>query len=198
MVLSRSIDGFTAGTPLEVLQDDDTEALLAIGMNGQPLPQEHGFPARLVVPGLFGYVSATKWVTELEVTRFADAEGYWTPRGWDALGPVKLESRIDVPAAGTTVDAGTVAVAGVAWHPHTGVSRVEVQVDGGAWDEAELAESISPDTWVQWVYRWSASSGGHTLRVRATSADGTVQSETELPPAPNGAEGWDEHAVSVR
>ncbi|TDT65312.1 molybdopterin-dependent oxidoreductase [Frigoribacterium sp. PhB116] len=198
MVLSRSIDGFTAGTPLEVLQDDDTEALLAVGMNGQPLPQEHGFPARLVVPGLFGYVSATKWVTELEVTRFADAEGYWTPRGWDALGPVKLESRIDVPAAGTTVDAGTVAVAGVAWHPHTGVSRVEVQVDGGAWDEAELAESISPDTWVQWVYRWSASSGGHTLRVRATSADGTVQSETELPPAPNGAEGWDEHAVSVR
>ena len=198
MVLSRSIDGFTAGTPLDVLVDEGTQALVAVGMNGEPLPQEHGFPARLVVPGLFGYVSATKWVTELEVTRFADAEGYWTPRGWDALGPVKLESRIDVPRDGATVDAGTVVVAGVAWEPHTGVSKVEVQVDDGGWAEAELAESVSADTWVQWVYRWEATSGRHSLRVRATAADGVVQSERELPPAPNGAEGWDQHGVDVR
>ena len=198
MVLSTSEDGFTAGTPLDVLTDEATDALLAVGMNGQPLPQEHGFPVRMVVPGLFGYVSATKWVVDLEVTRFADAEGYWTPRGWDALGPVKLESRIDVPASGASVDAGTVAVAGVAWHPHTGVAGVEVQVDDDPWVAAELAESVSADTWVQWVHRWEATSGRHTLRVRATGADGEVQREARMAPAPNGAEGWDEHQVTVR
>nr|BFF14258.1 hypothetical protein GCM10025699_55610 [Microbacterium flavescens] len=198
MVLSTSSDGFTAGTPLDVLLDDGTDAILAVGMNGEPLPQQHGFPVRMVVPGLFGYVSATKWVVDLEVTRFADAEGYWTPRGWDALGPVKLESRIDTPKAGASVDAGTVPIAGVAWHPHTGVSRVEVRIDGGEWVEAELADSVSADTWVQWVHRWDAASGDHTVQVRATGADGVTQSESPLPPAPNGAEGWDEHTFSVR
>jgi DMSO/TMAO reductase YedYZ molybdopterin-dependent catalytic subunit len=198
MVLSTSEDGFTAGTPLDVLTDEGTDALLAVGMNGQPLPQEHGFPVRMVVPGLFGYVSATKWVVDLEVTRFADAEGYWTPRGWDALGPVKLESRVDVPAPGTSVDAGTVPIAGVAWHPHTGVSRVEVQIDDEPWVDAELADSVSADTWVQWVHRWEATSGRHTVRVRATGADGEVQREARMAPAPNGAEGWDEHQVTVR
>ena len=198
MVLSTSVDGFTAGTPLDVLQDEGTQALLAVGMNGAPLPVEHGFPVRMVVPGLFGYVSATKWVASLEVTRFADAEGYWTPRGWDALGPVKLESRIDVPRAGAALTAGEeVAIAGVAWEPHVGVSRVEVRVDDGEWVEAELADSVSADTWRQWVLRWTATPGDHELAVRATNADGETQGEAELPPAPNGAEGWHRVRVSV-
>jgi len=196
MVLSTSVDGFTAGTPLDVLQDDGTQALLAVGMNGQPLPVEHGFPVRMVVPGLFGYVSATKWVVSLEVTRFADAEGYWTPRGWDALGPVKLESRIDVPRAGAALTAGEdVAIAGVAWEPHVGVSRVEVRVDDGPWQEAQLADSVSADTWRQWVLRWRVTPGDHDITVRATNAEGETQDEAELPPAPNGAEGW--HRVRV-
>jgi len=195
MVLSTSVDGFTAGTPLDVLQDDGVEALLAVGMNGEPLPLEHGFPVRMVVPGLYGYVSATKWVTSLEVTRFADAEGYWTPRGWSERGPVKLQSRIDVPRGRNTVPTGAVAVAGVAWQPHVGVSRVEVRVDGGPWQRAELADSTSADTWRQWVLRWEASPGRHELTVRATDADGVVQPEARRAPAPDGAEGW--HTVVV-
>ncbi|MFJ4220552.1 molybdopterin-dependent oxidoreductase [Curtobacterium luteum] len=196
MVLSRSVDGFTAGTPLDVLQDTGTAALLAVGMNGEPLPPEHGFPVRMVVPGLFGYVSATKWVTDLEVTRFSEAQGYWTPRGWSERGPVKLESRIDVPRAGSTVQAGTtVAVAGVAWHPHTGVKAVQVRVDDGEWQDATLADSISADTWRQWVWRWTPTKGSHRLQVRATGADGQVQTSVERTPAPNGATGW--HTVTV-
>ncbi|MGN8050942.1 molybdopterin-dependent oxidoreductase [Curtobacterium sp. 22159] len=197
MVLSRSIDGFSAGTPLDVLQDPGTAALLAVGMNGEPLPPEHGFPVRMVVPGLFGYVSATKWVTELEVTRFADAQGYWTPRGWSARGPVKLESRIDTPRAGSTVRTGsTVAVAGVAWQPHTGVKAVQVRIGHGDWQEATLADSVSADTWRQWVYRWTPTKGSHRIQVRAVSADGEVQTSVERPPAPDGASGW--HTVEVR
>jgi DMSO/TMAO reductase YedYZ molybdopterin-dependent catalytic subunit len=197
MVLSRSVDGFTAGTPLDVLQDSGTAALLAVGMNGEPLPPEHGFPVRMVVPGLFGYVSATKWVTELEVTRFADAQGYWTPRGWSERGPVKLESRIDTPRDGASLTAGrTVAVAGVAWQPHTGVKGVQVRIGDGPWQEATLADSVSADTWRQWVYRWEPTKGSHRIQVRAVSADGEVQTSVERPPAPNGASGW--HTVEVR
>ncbi|MFK4483982.1 molybdopterin-dependent oxidoreductase [Curtobacterium sp. AB7] len=199
MVLSRSIDGFTAGTPLDVLQDEGTEALLAIGMNGEPLPTEHGFPARMVVPGLFGYVSATKWVTEMEVTRFADAQGYWTPRGWSERGPVKLESRIDTPRNGTSVTVGEqVAIAGVAWQPHTGVKAVQVRVGSGAWQQAELAESVSADTWRQWVLRWTPTAGSHRIEVRAVSADGEVQTSVERPPAPNGASGWASVTVDAK
>jgi DMSO/TMAO reductase YedYZ molybdopterin-dependent catalytic subunit len=197
MVLSTSIDGFTAGTPLAVLQDAGTEALLAVGMNGEPLPIEHGFPVRMVVPGLYGYVSATKWVVELKVTTFASDEGYWTPRGWSAKGPVKLSSRIDTPRANSSVKAGTIAVAGVAWSPHTGVKAVEVQVDNGPWVEARLADSISADTWRQWVYEWPATQGSHQIQVRATDANGTTQGSTQMPPAPNGAEGWDRITVTV-
>ncbi|TCU86403.1 DMSO/TMAO reductase YedYZ molybdopterin-dependent catalytic subunit [Curtobacterium sp. PhB25] len=199
MVLSRSIDGFTAGTPLDVLQDEGTDALLAIGMNGEPLPTEHGFPARMVVPGLFGYVSATKWVTEMEVTRFADAQGYWTPRGWSERGPVKLESRIDTPRNGTTVTVGEqVAIAGVAWQPHTGVKAVQVRVGSGAWQQAELADSVSADTWRQWVLRWTPTAGSHRIEVRAVSADGEVQTSVERPPAPNGASGWASVTVDAK
>ncbi|GAA4733758.1 molybdopterin-dependent oxidoreductase [Isoptericola chiayiensis] len=195
MVLSSSVDGWTAGTPLEVLTDPDRDALLAIGMNGEPLPEEHGFPARLVVPGLYGYVSATKWVTELKVTRFADDEGYWTPRGWSALGPVKVHSRIDVPRPGTPLEPGTVVVAGVAWAQHTGISGVEVRIDDGEWQSAELAETVGPDTWRQWRYAWDATAGDHTVAVRATDADGQVQTADEAPPAPDGATGW--HAFDL-
>lgn len=197
MVLSRSIDGFTASTPLAVLEDD-RNAILAVGMNGEPLPAEHGFPVRMVVPGLYGYVSATKWVTELEVTRFDTATAYWTDRGWSARGPVKLSSRIDVPAAGQSVAAGSVAVAGVAWHQHVGIDRVEVQVDDGPWEEATLATAISIDTWVQWRYTWAAKAGTHMLRVRAVDAAGEVQTSAQQGVLPDGATGLHERSVTVR
>jgi DMSO/TMAO reductase YedYZ molybdopterin-dependent catalytic subunit len=192
MVLSTSQDGFTAGTPLSALTDPGRQALLAIAMNGEPLPLEHGFPVRMVVPGLYGYVSATKWVTELKVTTFADDHGYWTPLGWSAKGPIKLASRIDVPTG--RVNAGAVMVAGVAWAQHTGISKVEVLVDG-EWHEAELAEVTSTDTWRQWRYEWMASSGDHRLSVRAYDTDGKLQVAAEAPPAPDGATGY--HSVSV-
>ena len=194
MVLSTSSDGWTAGTPLSVLTDD-RNALIAIAMNGQPLPPEHGFPVRLVVPGLYGYVSATKWVTELKVTSFADDEGYWTPRGWSARGPVKTESRIDVPRGGERVAAGRVAVAGIAWAQHRGIKAVEVQVDGGPWQPARLADEPTVDSWRQWVLEWRAVKGSHTITVRATDAEGAVQTQTEAPPAPDGATGW--HTITV-
>ena len=197
MVLSTSIDGFTAGTPLSVLQDAGTNALLAVGMNGEALPLEHGFPVRMVVPGLYGYVSATKWVVELKVTKFSEDQGYWTPRGWDAKGPIKLASRIDTPLSGASVAAGTVAIAGVAWEQHVGVKSVEVRVDNGPWATATLADSISADTWRQWVYRWPATTGSHKIEVRATDASGRTQRQAHQPPAPNGSEGWHSITVSV-
>lgn len=190
MVLSSGPDGFTAGTPLEALTDPERNALLAVGMNGEPLPAEHGFPARLIVPGLYGYVSATKWVTKLEVTRFADAEGYWTPRGWSELGPIKTASRIDAPRSGAQLDSGATTIAGVAWAQHTGVARVDVQIDDGPWQRATLAKAISDDTWVQWTLPWDAKSGRHRARVRATDKSGYTQTATEAPPAPDGATGW--------
>ena len=194
MVLSRSSDGFTAGTPIEALTDD-RNAMVAVAMNGQALPFEHGFPARLVVPGLYGYVSATKWVTELKVTRFDQDEGYWTPRGWSAKGPIKTHSRIDVPRAGRGVSAGTVAIAGVAWAQHRGISKVEVQVDDGPWQQATLAAEPTVDAWRQWFLPWAATPGTHQLRVRATDATGATQTDRQAPPAPDGATGW--HAVQV-
>ena len=197
MVLSRSPDGFSASTPLDVLQDEGVDAILAVGMNGEPLPLEHGFPVRMVVPGLYGYVSATKWVTELEVTRFADRTAFWTDRGWSERGPVKLSSRIDVPRD-RTVDAGRVVVAGVAWHQHVGIAGVEVQVDDGPWTDAELATAISTDTWVQWRWDWEAVSGSHLLRVRATGADGEQQSDVVRDVVPDGATGLHEVRVEVR
>ena len=196
MVLSRSVDGFTASTPLTVLQDD-RNAILAVGMNGEPLPAEHGFPVRMVVPGLYGYVSATKWVVDLEVTRFDAATAYWTDRGWSERGPIKLSSRIDVPRTGQSLTAGPVTVAGVAWQQHVGVEAVEVQVDEGPWEPATLATAISDDTWVQWRYDWDATSGGHTLRVRATAADGEVQTADVQGVIPDGATGLDERSVEV-
>ena len=196
MVLSRSVDGFTASTPLAVLQDD-RNAILAVGMNGEPLPAQHGFPVRMVVPGLYGYVSATKWVVDLEVTRFDAASAYWTDRGWSAKGPIKLQSRIDVPRGGQQLTAGTITVAGVAWHQHVGIAAVDVQVDDGPWQPATLAEAISIDTWVQWRFDWEAESGTHTLRVRATDTDGEIQTSDMQGVVPDGATGLDERSVTV-
>jgi DMSO/TMAO reductase YedYZ molybdopterin-dependent catalytic subunit len=188
-VVSRSVDGFTAGTPTAVLRDG-RDAMLAVGMNGVPLPIEHGFPVRMVVPGLYGYVSATKWLAELELTSFADFDAYWIRRGWAAKAPIKLQSRIDTPAAGARIPAGAVVVAGVAWAQHVGVSKVDVQVDDGAWQEASLEPVPSVDTWRQWTLRWDATPGRHRLTVRAYDATGALQDETERPPLPDGATGW--------
>ncbi|AGZ39275.1 putative molybdopterin oxidoreductase [Actinoplanes friuliensis DSM 7358] len=193
-VVQRSSDGWTCGSPTEVLRDG-RDALLAIGMNGQPLPVAHGFPVRMVVPGLYGYVSACKWITEIELTRFSDFDAYWVPRGWSALGPIKTQSRIDTPRDGAKRSAGPVTVAGVAWAQHRGIEKVEVQVDGGPWAQATLASAVSSDTWVQWSYQWQATSGDHTVQVRATDKDGQTQTSTPAPPAPDGATGW--HSVQV-
>ena len=197
MVLSRSIDGFTASTPLEVLQEEGRNAILAVGMNDEPLPAEHGFPVRMVVPGLYGYVSATKWVTELEVTRFDKATAYWTTRGWSAKGPIKLQSRIDLPRSGQGLSAGDTTIAGVAWQQHVGIAKVEVQVDGGPWREATLASAISDDTWVQWSIPWTAERGAHEIRCRATNTAGELQTEADAWPAPDGATGWQQLNVDV-
>jgi len=184
MVLSRSTDNWTAGSPLDALTDG-RDALLAVGMNGEPLPVEHGYPVRLVVPGLYGYVSATKWVTSLELTRFDRAQGYWTPRGWSERGPIKTGVRIDTPGRTAQIGTGKVPIAGVAWAQGRGINTVEVQVDDGAWQPASLSGQYSKDTWRQWVYYWDAKPGTHTLRARATDGTGQTQTAEErdvLPP----------------
>ncbi|WP_309107169.1 molybdopterin-dependent oxidoreductase [Arthrobacter sp.] len=194
MVLSRSADGWTAGTPLEALTDT-RDSILAVGMNGEALPLEHGFPVRMIVPGLYGYVSATKWLTELKVTRFADDVGYWTPRGWSERGPIKMSSRIDVPATDRVVKAGATTFAGVAWAQHTGISKVELRVNRGEWQEAQLAPGISRDTWYQWQLPLEFTPGQYEVQVRATDLDGDVQVEERRPVAPDGATGY--HTVRV-
>ncbi|QNE14141.1 molybdopterin-dependent oxidoreductase [Pseudarthrobacter sp. NBSH8] len=194
MVLSRSSDGWTAGTPLEVLTGD-RDALLAVGMNGDPLPLEHGFPVRMIVPGLYGYVSATKWLTELRVTRFADDVGYWTPRGWSDRGPIKTSSRIDVPRTGRRVSAGTVMFGGVAWAQHTGIGKVELRVNRGPWQAARLAPGISLDTWYQWQVGIELAPGQYEVQVRATDLNGEPQVEERRPVAPDGATGF--HTIRV-
>jgi DMSO/TMAO reductase YedYZ molybdopterin-dependent catalytic subunit len=194
MVLSRSTDGWTAGTPLEALTDG-RDALLAVGMNGEPLPLEHGFPARLIVPGLYGYVSATKWVTGLKVTRFADDVAYWTPRGWSERGPIKTSSRIDVPRGGRSVSAGEVAFGGIAWAQHTGIGKVELRVNRGDWQQADLAPGISKDTWYQWKLGLPLTPGRYEVQVRAIDLDGVPQVEDRAPVVPSGATGY--HTVTV-
>jgi DMSO/TMAO reductase YedYZ molybdopterin-dependent catalytic subunit len=191
-VVSRSVDGFTAGTPTEVLRDG-RDAILAVGMNGEPLPIEHGFPVRMVVPGLYGYVSATKWLAELELTSFADFDAYWIRRGWSAKAPIKLQSRIDTPTR--RASAGAVVVGGVAWAQHVGVSAVELRVDDGGWQPARLYDVPSADTWCQWTATWDATPGTHTLTVRAVDATGRPQDETNRPVLPDGATGL--HTVEV-
>jgi DMSO/TMAO reductase YedYZ molybdopterin-dependent catalytic subunit len=192
-VLQTSHDGWTCGTPLAALTDD-RNAMLAVAMNGEPLPIEHGFPVRTVVPGLYGYVSATKWVVDLEVTRFDRFDAFWTRRGWSEKGPVKTQSRIDLPRDGSSVAAGTVRFGGSAWAQHTGIERVEFQVDGGPWRQATLGGVPDDDTWVQWAGEMALDRGHHTVVVRATDKSGYTQTSARSDVVPDGATGW--HSVS--
>ncbi len=196
MVLSTSIDGFSASTPLEVLQDD-RDAMLAIGMNGEPLPLEHGYPVRMVVPGLYGFVSATKWVVDLEVTRFEDKQAYWTQRDWSERGPIKTMARVEVPKSFAKVPAGRMVMGGTAWAQTRGIEKVEVQIDNGPWTEATLATEASVITWRQWSYEWEATPGPHYVKVRATDGNGEVQTDKRADPVPDGASGWQSVSFTV-
>lgn len=195
-VVGRAVDGWTGGFPVEAALDG-RDALVAVGMNGEPLPLAHGFPVRLVVPGLYGYVSATKWLTEIELTTFEAFDAYWVPRGWAERGPIKTQSRIDVPRGGERIDAGETVVAGVAWAGHRGVQAVEIRVDDGPWQACELTEELSRDAWRQFRLPVSLASGEHTLTVRATDGTGQVQTAESSPPRPDGATGRHMVRVSV-
>ena len=198
-LLCTSSDGFTSGTPVQVAMDG-RDALLAVAMNGAPLPIEHGFPARLVIPGLYGYVSACKWIVDIEVTTYAAKQAYWVPRGWAPQGPVKTESRIDVPTGNNSIKAGKpVSIAGVAWAQHKGIEAVEVRVANGPWQQARLAAVPGIDCWRQWVYEWPVDvrPGNYLIEARATDKTGYTQTALQEPPEPNGASGYPSTAVTV-
>ncbi len=195
-IVGRSVDDFTVGFPAEAAFDG-RQAMVAVAMNGEPLPFEHGFPARLVVAGLYGYVSATKWLSEIELTTWEAFDAYWIPRGWSKEAPIKTQSRIDVPRQGERLPAGTIPVAGVAWAPDRGVAGVEVQVDDGPWIQAELSTELSKDSWRQWAIDWEAAPGDHSIKVRATDAGGDTQTSDITPPAPNGATGYHTRDVVI-
>ena len=194
-IVGRSVDGFTVGFPTAHAIADDREPMVAVAMNGEPLPANHGFPARLIVPGLYGYVSATKWLTEIELTTWDAFDAYWIPLGWSKTGPILTQSRIDTPQNGASVSAGTIPVAGVAWAPDRGISAVEIRIDGAAWEPAETSTPISDATWVQFLHPWDAAGGEHTLEVRATDGTGEVQTDERTRPAPDGARGH--HTIRV-
>ncbi|HUD35503.1 MAG TPA: molybdopterin-dependent oxidoreductase [Streptosporangiaceae bacterium] len=191
-----SFDGFTSGTPVATAMDG-RDAMLAVAMNGKPLPVEHGFPVRSVVPGLYGYVSACKWITDIEVTTYRQNQSYWAQRGWFAQAPIKTESRIDVPSGQSSIKAGRTAIAGVAWAQHKGIDAVHVRVDRGPWQQATLATVPDIDTWRQWVLHWDATPGNHVIEARATDATGYTQTAVQEPPEPNGATGYPIVQVSV-
>ncbi len=193
-VVGRSVDGWTSGFPVE-MAFDDRDAMLVVGMNREVLPANHGFPARLVVPGLYGYVSATKWLAEIELTTWDAFDGYWIPRGWAKEGPIKTQSRIDRPRHRSKVEAGPFTLGGVAWAPTRGIERVEVRIDDGPWQVADLSEPLSENSWIQWKLDAELTEGEHLVSVRATDRTGYTQGETEVPPAPDGAEGW--HTIRV-
>ncbi|MEU9099947.1 molybdopterin-dependent oxidoreductase [Streptomyces sp. NPDC048361] len=195
-LVARSVDGMTIGTPVEDIMDG-RDAMLAVGMNGEPLPFVHGFPVRMVVPGLYGYVSACKWLQDLELTTFDAYDSYWVKRSWAKKAPIKTESRIDTPKPFARPKAGTVMIAGVAWAQHRGIDRVEVRVDDGPWTRADLATEDTTDTWRQWSLPWKATSGGHTLTVRATDRTGLTQTEQRTPTIPDGASGWHSVVITV-
>jgi DMSO/TMAO reductase YedYZ molybdopterin-dependent catalytic subunit len=195
-LLCTSADGFTSGTPLQTVMDG-RDAMLAVAMNGTALPVAHGFPVRMVVPGLYGYVSACKWITDIEVTTYGSNVAYWAQRGWSAQAPIKTESRIDVPSGTTTLKPGPTQVAGVAWAQHKGIDAVEVQIDNGPWHEARLATVPDIDCWRQWVWDWDATPGTHQIAARATDATGYTQTSLQEPPEPNGASGYPIVSVSV-
>jgi len=195
-VFSTSLDGWTCGFPVAAALDG-RDAMIALGMNGKALPLEHGFPARLVVPGLYGYVSATKWLKSIKLTTWDDAEGFWVPRGWAREAPVKTQSRIDVPRDGEQVKAGPTKIAGIAWAQHRGIERVEVRVDDGDWQQARLGADVTNDAWRQWVLDWTPTAGRYTLQVRATDKTGETQTSQLAPPDPDGATGYHTRGVEV-
>ena len=194
-LVGRSVDGFTAGMPVEWVMDPNRTPMIAVAMNGEPLPRAHGYPARLIIPGLYGYVSATKWLAELELTTFDRFQGFWIPRGWAAKAPILTQSRIDVPRNGASVEAGHTPIAGVAWAPDRGVQKVEVRIDDGEWQPAKLSAAISKSTWVQWLVDWDAPAGNHKIEVRASDGTGESQTGQRTPPAPDGARGY--HRIGV-
>jgi DMSO/TMAO reductase YedYZ molybdopterin-dependent catalytic subunit len=194
-IASRSVDGFTVGTPL-AQATDGRDAMLAISMDGQPLPFEHGFPVRMLVPGLYGYESATKWITSIELTDDS-FQSYWVKRSWAKAVDVKTASRIDTPANDAHASAGQLDIAGVAWAQHRGIRGVQVQIDDGAWTDADLGSIDSPDTWRQWRFRWKATQGSHLVRVRAIDGTGAVQTGAQAPPFPSGATGYDMVSIQV-
>ena len=196
-LVGRSIDGFTAGFPPD-LAYDGRNPLIALGMNGDPLPRSHGFPARLIVPGLYGFVSATKWLTEIELTTWDGFDGYWIPRGWAKEAPIKTQSRIDVPTSRQVLDPGPNVIAGVAWAPLKGIDRVEVQIGDGEWQAAEVSSPLSDRAWVQWKAEVDLESGRHQVRVRATDGTGQTQTAEEVSPRPDGATGHHEVRLQVR
>ncbi len=196
-LVPRAYDGWTAGFPTAHLAGPGAESLIALKMNDEVLPADHGYPLRLIVPGLYGYVSATKWLNDLELTTWDAFDAYWVPRGWAKEAPILTQSRIDVPLRGSTVPAGPTSIAGVAWAPTRGIRRVEVQVDDEPWREAQLSQPLSQAAWVQWKVDWDLQPGARTVRVRATDGTGEVQSAQRTPPAPDGARGYHEVQVSV-
>jgi DMSO/TMAO reductase YedYZ molybdopterin-dependent catalytic subunit len=193
-IVGRAVDGWTAGFPTNVI-DDGRPAMVAVTMNGEPLPVKHGFPARLIIPGLYGYVSATKWLAEIELTTWEAFDGYWIRRGWAKEGPIKTQSRIDVPRAGASIAAGRTPVAGAAWAPTRSIEQVEVRIDDNPWEQVRLSGALSENTWVQWLHTWDATPGTHRLAVRATDGDGDIQSPEIAPPEPSGATGH--HTITV-
>ena len=196
-IVGRSVDDFTVGFPTAWAMADGREPMIAVGMNGVPLPADHGFPARLIVPGLFGYVSATKWLASIELTTREAVDGYWIPLGWAKDGPILTQSRIDLPSGGANLAAGQVNLAGVAWAPDRGIAGVEVRIDDGAWQPAQISQPISKATWVQWLFAWTAVTGPHSIEVRATDGTATVQTDQVSDPAPDGARGHHRITVSV-
>ena len=197
-IVGRSVDGFTAGFPTSWAMAPDREAMIAVGMNREPLPANHGFPARLIVPGLYGYVSATKWLSEIELTTREAVDGYWVPLGWAKDAPILTQSRIDLPRAGARLAPGPIEVAGVAWAPDRGVAGVEVRIDDGPWQPARVTRPISEATWVQWTFPWTAAGPGrHGIEVRATDDTGDVQTDQVSEPAPDGARGHHRIFVDV-
>jgi len=196
-IVMRDVKGMTIGVATDpVLDGRDT--LLAVAMNGQILPQAHGYPVRVVVPGLYGYVSATKWVVDMELTTFDAFSAYWVKQrpAWSQQAPIKTESRIDTPKGSSNLAAGKVMIAGVAWAQHRGVEAVEVGIDG-TWHQATLAAQDTIDTWRQWYYPWQATAGNHTLEVRATDKAGHTQTAAVHRPEPNGATGYHTVVVTV-
>jgi DMSO/TMAO reductase YedYZ molybdopterin-dependent catalytic subunit len=193
-IVMRDVNNMTIGVATDPVMDG-RESLLAVGMNGQPLPAAHGYPVRVVVPGLYGYVSATKWVVDMEFTTFGAFNAFWVKQGWSQQGPIKTESRIDVPKKNTSLTAGRVTIAGVAWAQHTGVAGVEVSVDG-TWYTATMAAQDTIDTWRQWYYAWDATPGQHVIQVRATDKTGYTQTAVKHRTEPNGATGY--HTIGVR